>query len=79
MAQGHPALKEPTQGRDVNSLPAARSPGALEQLTNGLQVWVVTRYGDVRATLADPDLSLSKSRARLDLIEEFAVLLLMSP
>jgi cytochrome P450 len=31
---------------------------------DGLKVWVVTRYGDVRAGLADPRLSLSKSRAR---------------
>jgi cytochrome P450 len=31
---------------------------------DGLQVWVVTRYDDVRAGLADPRLSLSKSHAR---------------
>jgi cytochrome P450 len=31
---------------------------------DGLQVWVVTRYRDVRAGLADPRLSISKSRAR---------------
>ena len=33
---------------------------------DGLQVWVVTRYGDVRAGLTDPRLSLSKSHARPD-------------
>jgi cytochrome P450 len=31
---------------------------------DGLQVWVVTRYSDVRAGLADPRLSLSKNHAR---------------
>jgi cytochrome P450 len=31
---------------------------------DGLPVWLVTRYADVRAALADPRLSLSKSRAR---------------
>jgi cytochrome P450 len=33
---------------------------------DGLQVWVVTRYDDVRAGLADPRLSLSKKHARPD-------------
>jgi cytochrome P450 len=33
---------------------------------DGLQVWVVTRYSDVRAGLADPRLSLSKKHARTD-------------
>lgn len=31
---------------------------------DGLPVWVVTRYSDVRAALADPRLSLSKQHAR---------------
>jgi len=33
---------------------------------DGLQVWVVTRYSDVRAGLADPRLSLSKKHASPD-------------
>jgi cytochrome P450 len=40
---------------------------------DGLQVWVVTRYGDVRAGLADPRLSLSKSRARPDCYRGFSL------
>ena len=42
-----------------------RKAGPVHQAStpDGLRVWVVTRYSDVRAGLADPRLSLSKSHA----------------
>lgn len=57
---------DPAFMADPGSYDRWRQAGPVHQAStpDGLQVWVVTRYGDVRAGLADPRLSLSKKHAR---------------